>query len=70
VARAGLIFVRAAVPPERPDEAILILGMDQRGDRIEVVGVELADGAFRIIHAMPMRDSYADLYKEAEKWQR
>jgi len=33
-----------------------------------VVGVELADGRLRVIHAMTMRASYADLYEEARKW--
>jgi hypothetical protein len=35
---------------------------------LEIVGVELPDGRLRVIHAMPMRDSYRDLYEEAAKW--
>lgn len=61
-------FVRPASPPERPDEALLFLGDDQEGRRVEVVGVELADGKLRVIHAMPMRPSYTDLYEEARAW--
>jgi hypothetical protein len=35
---------------------------------VEVVGVRMSDGRLRIIHAMPMRSSYKDLYEEAVKW--
>ncbi len=65
---AGLIFIRPASPPDRPDEAVLFLGDDRAGVRREVVGVELSDGRLRVIHAMPMRIGYEDLYEEAEKW--
>jgi hypothetical protein len=68
VDRAGLFFAQAAAPPARPDEALLFLGDDSIGTPFEVVGVELADGRLRIIHAMPMRPSYHDLYEEAKKW--
>jgi hypothetical protein len=40
------------------------------GVALEVVGVELADGRLRIIHAMPMRRGYQDLYEEARRWRR
>jgi hypothetical protein len=40
-------------------------GDDERGTRLEVVGVELADGTLRIIHAMAMRAGYTDLHEEA-----
>lgn len=53
-------------PPQRPDEALLFLGDDQRGERLEGVGGELADGRPRVIGAMPMRPSYKDLYEEAK----
>jgi hypothetical protein len=68
IAQAGLYFVRPAAPPERPDEGLLFLGEDAAGVRLEVVGVELADGGLRVIHAMPMRRAYEDLYEEARKW--
>jgi hypothetical protein len=61
VDHAGLFFAQAAAPPARPDEALLFLGDDSIGTPLEVVGVELADGRLRIIHAMPMRPSYHDL---------
>ena len=57
-----------AAPPDRPDEAVLFLGDDEAGAQLEVVGVELADGRLRVIHAMPMRTGYQDLYEEAKKW--
>jgi hypothetical protein len=68
VQTAGLYFVRAADPPARPDEALLFVGDDAGGTRLEVVGVELADGRLRVIHAMPMRAGYEALYKEAQEW--
>lgn len=68
VEHAGLFFVRPAAPPDRPDEALLFLGDDEAGVPPEIVGVGLADGRLRVIHAMPVRDSYRDLYEEATKW--
>ena len=65
---AGLFFVQPAAPPDRPDEAVLFLGDDEAGSPLEVVGVELADGQLRVIHAMPMRNGYQDLYEKAKKW--
>ena len=70
VEHAGLYFARPAEPPQRPDEALLFVGDDEDGMRLEVVGVELADGRLRVIHAMPMRLSYTALYEEARKWRR
>jgi hypothetical protein len=68
VEHAGLFFVRPAAPPERPDEGLLFVGDDGAGARIEVVGVEMAGGRLRVIHAMPMRPGYEALYEEAKKW--
>lgn len=68
VSPAGLVFGRAADSPLRPDEALLFLGDDDQGNPIEVVGVELADGRLRVIHAMPMRESYTSLHEEAKTW--
>jgi hypothetical protein len=65
---AGLYFARPADPPGRPDEALLFLGDDADGTKLEVVGVEFADGRLRVIHAMPMRVGYEALYKEARRW--
>lgn len=68
VVHAGLYFVQPAAPPGRPDEALLFLGDDEDGGPVEVVGIELADGRLRVIHAMSMRSGYQDLYEEAKKW--
>lgn len=35
---------------------------------LEVAGVLLDDGRLRVIHAMPMRESYRSLYEEAKRW--
>jgi hypothetical protein len=35
---AGLYFVRPAVPPDRPDEALLFVGDDAQGAKLEVGG--------------------------------
>ena len=63
-----MYFVRPADPPRRPDEALLFVGDDAAAVAIEVVGVELADGRLPIIHAMPMRAAYRELYEEAKRW--
>jgi hypothetical protein len=47
---------------------LLFLGDDAAGVPLEIVAVELADGWLRVVHAMPMRHSYRDLYEEAAKW--
>ena len=68
VHEARVTFVRPAEPPQRPDEALLFVGEDESGVAVEVVGVELADGRLRVIHAMTMRSSYQRLYEEARSW--
>jgi hypothetical protein len=68
VTHAGLFFVRPATPPMRPDEALLFVGADEHGNRLEVVGVEMSDGRLRVIHTMAMRAGYDDMYEEARKW--
>jgi hypothetical protein len=68
VEHSGLYFVQPADPPGRPDEALLFVGDDADGASLEVIGVELADGRLRVIHAMPMRRGYESLYKEAREW--
>jgi hypothetical protein len=48
---------------------LLFVGVDADGTKLEVIGVELADGRLRVIPAMPMRASYETLDKEAQGWQ-
>jgi hypothetical protein len=38
VEHAELYFVRPAVPPDRPDEALLFVGDDAHGAKLEVLG--------------------------------
>jgi hypothetical protein len=47
---------------------VLYLGTDQFGVELEVVGVELADGSLRVIHAMRMRRKYRARYEELVRW--
>lgn len=68
VEHAGLVFVRPPQPPDRPDEALLFVGDDGDGVALEVVGVILADGRLRVIHAMDLRAGYRDMYEEAATW--
>jgi hypothetical protein len=49
IEHGGLVFVRPASPPKRPDDAVLFLGNDADGVRLEIAGVELADGRLRVI---------------------
>jgi hypothetical protein len=50
------------------EDAVLFLGTDQFGVELEVVGVELADGSLRVIHAMRMRRKYRARYEELVRW--
>ena len=64
----GAVLRPPGGPPDRPDEALLFVGDDSHGTKLEVAGVELADGRLRVIHAMPMRPGYEPLFQEAHKW--
>ena len=68
IEHSGLVYVRPPIPPDRPDEALLFIGDDDEGMPVEVVGVLLADGRLRVIHAMEMRSGYRPLYEEAKRW--
>jgi len=57
-----------AVPQEDP--RLLFLGEDREGVVLEVAAVELADATVLVIHAMSMRDRYAEMYEEMKKWRR
>ena len=54
--------------PTRPDDALLFLGADRLGSALEVVGVMSADRRLRVIHAMPLRQSYRSIYEEVIAW--
>ena len=49
-----------------PDERLVFLGDDHTGRALEVMAVELADGALLVIHAMDLRDKYRPLYEEGK----
>lgn len=54
--------------PDR-DPRLLFLGDDREGVALEVIGVEPADRELLLIHAMPVRRRYRDVYEEVNKWQ-
>lgn len=68
VIEQAVFFDRVPAPAGSPlpDERLVFLGDDRTGRALEVVAVELADGALLVIHAMDLRDKYRDLYEEAK----
>jgi len=57
--------VQFIVPdPAGRDDRIILLGDDQTGRALEVMGVELADGTLYVIHVMDMRAKYRSAYEE------
>jgi len=56
--------------PEKASARFVFLGDDEEGAALEVMAVELEDGALLVIHAMPLRDRYQKQYEEAKKWRR
>jgi hypothetical protein len=68
IEHCGLPFVVPPQPPDRPDERLLFLGEDDTGETLEVLAVELLDGRLRVIHSMPMREQYRQLYKQAKQY--
>lgn len=50
------------------DDRLLYLGDDQDGVALEVIAVELDNGALYVIHAMPLREKYRREYEEAKRW--
>ena len=67
VEHAGLRF-RLPPPPGQEDDRLLYLGDDEEGVTLEVMAVELEDGALFVIHAMPLRKKYRAEYEEAKIW--
>jgi hypothetical protein len=60
-------------PADAPESAslrLVFLGDDEEGIALEVMAVELEDGALLVIHAMPLRDRYRKQYEETKKWRR
>ncbi len=47
--------------PDADPPKVLAIGPDHAGNLLEIVWLELADGAELIIHAMPLRQVFYDL---------
>jgi hypothetical protein len=47
------------------DPRFIFLGDDSAGVALEVIAIEMEDGALRVIHAMRLRRKYLDAYEEA-----
>lgn len=60
VVRNPMAILREPAPEQTADalDRIVFLGADETGALLEVMGVELADDALLVIHAMPMRAKY------------
>lgn len=56
--------------PARANERLIFLGDDAGGVALEVIGIEIDNGALLVIHAMPLRNRYRVHYEEARKWRR
>lgn len=50
-----------------PDPRVVVLGDDSNGVALEIIGIELEDGGFLVIHVMPLRKRYREQYEEAKK---
>lgn len=48
----------------RSGSQLLFLGPDHNGNPLEVIGLVDADGALMVLHAMPLRRAYRELYQE------
>ena len=61
---------RYRIPPPlgSVDDRWLYLGDDAGGVALEVMAVELSATTLLVIHAMPMREKYRQLYQEARRW--
>lgn len=69
IERCALVFDKEASAKDRVDRdtRVVVLGDDPDGVALEVIGIELEDGGFLVIHAMPLRARYRDQYEEAKK---
>jgi hypothetical protein len=66
VEHCGQAFsVQSAVDPKWEAERLLFLGDDMNGTPLEVMGIELDDGALLVIHAMKLRPQYRERYRAA-----
>ena len=56
-------------PEEDGEDLVVFLGDDWRGVPLEVGAIEITGGDLLIIHAMGMRDKYAEDYERVTGWQ-
>ncbi|MGH9304883.1 MAG: hypothetical protein ACRDZ5_10805 [Acidimicrobiales bacterium] len=74
IEHCGLVFVQPGpTGSPLPDVRLVYLGDDDRGEALEVIGVEMEPGEdgeehLRVIHAMALREKYRNEYEEAKKW--
>jgi hypothetical protein len=47
--------------PDADPPKVLAVGPDPAGNLLEIIWLELADGAEMVIHAMPLRPTFYDL---------
>ncbi len=68
----GLRFRGRVFDGSKPwmDDRVAFLGDDHEGVPLEVLGVEVADESFLVIHASKLRIRFSGLYERAKEWQR
>lgn len=54
-------FTLVDLEPEADPPKVLAIGPDQAGSLLEIIWLELADGAELVIHAMVLRPAFYDL---------
>lgn len=65
---ANAVAVAIIPPPDdRPDERILFIGDGQDGLAYEVMAVRLDAETLSVIHAMPMRRKYQEMYDQGKE---
>jgi hypothetical protein len=69
--RATFVIEHCPQPLYMPEpdavDRVLFLGFDRHGVPLEVVAIDL-DVELDVIHAMPMRRSYLDQFREMMRW--
>ena len=71
--RAAYVIDHCGLPYEGLEDdgdAVLFFGDDWNAVPLEIGAIELEDGTFLVIHAMPLRRKYQNLYWEALTWRR
>jgi len=68
--RAAYVIDHCGQPFDDPEDTdvVLYLGDDWNGVALEVGGIALDDGDLLVIHAMPLRPKFQDMYERALPW--